>query len=464
MGVNRQKANTTGTIPYAHWLAKCVDATIIYLTGLMVFWGYFHHPLWQSERYHWMVSLASLAAVFLLSSNGVYRSWRGAVLIALVVRLCRGFLCLGAVIVAYLYLTKAGHHFSRLWFVSWLMLAFTICVLVRACVYRTLQRMRIHGYNVKSVALFGTQKACTEVFTAVCRERFSGFRVEQVRLLDADTAPCIDIDDVACFRPEYDGTPTCHEIWLCLPLSRGNAVADILQVLRHSTANIRFFPDLRSFRLINHQVSYIVGYYALDLSISPMQGWQRTAKWVEDKLIAVMALLLLCPFFVLISLWILLADGKPVFYRQARVGWNGQVFNIIKFRTMIKDCEAQNVVWGCAEKKQTIPLGRLMRRLSIDELPQFWNVLTGDMSVVGPRPERPQFVAQFKEEIPGYMQKHMVKAGLTGWAQVEGWRGDTDLKQRINHDLWYIENWSVWLDMKIIFLTILRLFNHSSAC
>ena len=108
-------------------------------------------------------------------------------------------------------------------------------------------------------------------------------------------------------------------------------------------------------------------------------------------------------------------------------------------------------------------MGRWLRRLSIDELPQFWNVLKGEMSVVGPRPERPQFVEQFKDEIPGYMQKHMVKAGITGWAQVNGWRGDTDLEERINYDLWYIENWSLWLDLKIIALTALRVFHDRNA-
>ena len=152
-----------------------------------------------------------------------------------------------------------------------------------------------------------------------------------------------------------------------------------------------------------------------------------------------------------------------MFYRQARVGWNGEVFNILKFRTMPTDNEQGGATWGGASEKPTIPMGRWLRRLSIDELPQFWNVLKGEMSVVGPRPERPQFVAQFKDEIPGYMQKHMVKAGITGWAQVNGWRGDTDLEERINYDLWYIDNWSLWLDLKIIFLTALRVFHDRNA-
>jgi putative colanic acid biosynthesis UDP-glucose lipid carrier transferase len=150
-------------------------------------------------------------------------------------------------------------------------------------------------------------------------------------------------------------------------------------------------------------------------------------------------------------------------YRQERVGWNGEVFEIYKFRTMPVDLEEGKVVWGGSAKKSVTAFSRWLRSTSLDELPQFINVLQGKMSIVGPRPERPVFVEQFKKEIPGYMKKHLVKAGITGWAQIHGWRGDTDLNARIEHDLYYIENWSLWLDLKIIFFTIFRGFVNKHA-
>ncbi|MDO4642718.1 MAG: undecaprenyl-phosphate glucose phosphotransferase [Cardiobacteriaceae bacterium] len=453
----------SGVMHYMHWLAKLADITIIYLTGMVTFWAYFGYPIWQWERYQWMSALSSLMAVFLFNGCGVYQSWRGALRTQLLWRLGQGFIYLAGMIVGYLYLMKAGHHFSRLWFGIWLSCAFVICIMARVVAYWLLQRMRISGRNVKTLALIGSNVACRKVFRSLRRDPLAGFLVRHIRLLDADEALFNEVDDVRRFNPEKDGELSCHEIWICLHLSESDVVGNILNVLRYSTANIRFIPDLRSLRLLNYQGSYVVGHYALDISISPMHGSKRVLKWLEDKIVASLALLVLSPILLLVAVWIRIVSGRPIFYYQERVSWNGSVFKIIKFRTMPINNEKTGAIWGHAQEKETIPLGRWLRRLSIDELPQFWNVLKGEMSVVGPRPERPQFVEQFKNEIPGYMQKHMVKAGITGWAQVNGWRGDTDLEERINYDLWYIENWSLWLDLKIIFLTALRVFHDNHA-
>lgn len=457
------KAARNGVMPYMHWLAKCADGVSIYLAGVITFWAYFGYPIWQWERYQWMTALSSLMGVFVLSGCGVYRSWRGALRAPLLLRLTQGFLYLAGMIAGYLYLTKAGHHFSRLWFGIWLGTAFALCIASRLIAYWLLSRLRAAGHNTRSLALIGNHATCREVFRSIRRDPLAGFVVRQIRLLDADEALFNDVEDVRRYDPARDGEPPCDEIWICLPLTAGDTVGDVLDVLRYSTANIRYIPDLRSFRLINYQGSYVVGHYALDISISPMHGRKRLTKWLEDKIIASVALILLAPLLGAVALWIRCRAGSPIFYRQARVGWNGEVFNILKFRTMPTGHEQGGATWGGAGEKPTIPLGRWLRRLSIDELPQFWNVLKGEMSVVGPRPERPQFVEQFKDEIPGYMQKHMVKAGITGWAQVNGWRGDTDLEERINYDLWYIENWSLWLDLKIIALTALRVFHDRNA-
>ena len=164
-----------------------------------------------------------------------------------------------------------------------------------------------------------------------------------------------------------------------------------------------------------------------------------------------------------LAIGVKLSSPGPIFFRQQRLSWNGRVFNILKFRSMPVDVEHAGILWGNAKNKKVTPLGAFMRRTSLDELPQFINVLRGDMSIVGPRPERPIFVDQFKYEIPGYMQKHLVQAGITGWAQVNDWRGDTDLHKRIEYDLYYIENWSLFFDLKIILLTIFKGFTYKNA-
>jgi putative colanic acid biosynthesis UDP-glucose lipid carrier transferase len=234
--------------------------------------------------------------------------------------------------------------------------------------------------------------------------------------------------------------------------------------LQHTAVDIRLVPDIFGFRLINHSVSNVAGMSVINLSVTPMEGINLWIKTLEDKLIAAVVLVLVAPLLLLIAIAIKVSSRGPVFYRQARLSWNLREFTMYKFRTMPVDVEeGSGPVWAKEGEQRATPVGRFLRRTSLDELPQFWNVIKGDMSVVGPRPERPVFVEKLKREVPSYMQKHMVKAGITGWAQVNGWRGDTDLSRRIEHDLYYIDNWSLWLDLKIIFMTVFTGFVHKNA-
>ena len=253
------------------------------------------------------------------------------------------------------------------------------------------------------------------------------------------------------------------EVWLALSLSEEAAIKDALHALRHSTASIRFAPDMFTLRLINHGVSDVLGVPMFDLSTSPMTGTNQLVKWLEDKVLSSLILLLISPIMILLALGVKLTSPGPVFYRQERVGLNNKPFHMLKFRSMPVDTEKSGVQWGGSAAKAKTRFGQFIRKTSLDELPQFLNVLKGDMSIVGPRPERPMFVEQFKEEIPDYMKKHMVKAGITGWAQVHGWRGDTDLRTRIEYDLYYIENWSLLLDLKIVVMTVFKGFVNKNA-
>lgn len=208
-------------------------------------------------------------------------------------------------------------------------------------------------------------------------------------------------------------------------------------------------------------IDYVSDVPLLGLKELPLDDvWNRIAKRAFDIIFSFLGLLVSVPLGIPIALLIKLADGGPVFYPQERVGQDGKVFQLMKFRTMRKDAESKTgPVWAGEHDERVLPAGKILRRTNLDELPQLWNVLKGEMSLVGPRPERPHFVEQFKYEIPRYMARHKIKSGITGWAQVNGLRGNTSLRERIKYDLYYMENWSLMLDVKILLLTALAFRN-----
>jgi exopolysaccharide biosynthesis polyprenyl glycosylphosphotransferase len=207
--------------------------------------------------------------------------------------------------------------------------------------------------------------------------------------------------------------------------------------------------------VLRSRVEDIDGLPTINLSETPLEGWSRFVKRAFDLVVGFAAFLFFLPVMLVVAIAIRLEDRGPIFYRQERMGLDGKPFEIVKFRSMRVGAENETgAVWADRNDPRRTRVGRLIRAWSLDELPQLLNVLKGDMSVVGPRPERPQFVEQFRAEFPHYMLRHKVRAGMTGWAQVHGWRGNTSIRMRIEHDLYYIENWSLMLDLKIIFMTL----------
>jgi exopolysaccharide biosynthesis polyprenyl glycosylphosphotransferase len=202
-------------------------------------------------------------------------------------------------------------------------------------------------------------------------------------------------------------------------------------------------------------VEELGGLAFISLQGSPVYGWDRVLKRGLDILAAVTLLLVLSPIFAAITILVKLTSRGPVLYRQERMGLDGETFSMLKFRSMRVNAEEESgPVWARPGDQRRTRLGALLRATSLDELPQLWNVLKGEMSLVGPRPERPVFIEEFRKRIPKYMLRHMMKAGMTGWAQVNGWRGDSSLEKRIEFDLYYIEHWSLWFDLKILWLTL----------
>ena len=252
-------------------------------------------------------------------------------------------------------------------------------------------------------------------------------------------------------------THRVSQLFVALPLEAHQELMKILNSLEGELVDVKVVPDILQFFTLRSTVEELDGLPIIGLSESPITGWPRVAKRVLDLSCASLALLVLSPALALIALAVKLSSPGSVFFGQDRMGLDGRRFLMYKFRTMLEGAEEETgPVWAAPDDARRTRVGRFLRRLSLDEFPQLWNVIMGEMSLVGPRPERPYFVEQFKARVPQYMLRHKVKSGMTGWAQVNGWRGQSSIERRIEYDLYYIQNWSFALDLKILILTLWR--------
>jgi len=445
---------------------RCADLLSLIIAGLAAYWWLFgpSHFVFH-ERYQWAMLVGGLIQLWLFPLVSVYQSWRGRWLALMIFRLVLAY-ALWLLIAVVVMFSFHLFDFSRLWLVSWTFLSVSFSLIFRAIAYAVAFRIRSRGKNLRSVLLIGDADSCRSAYKSLKLDRSRSFEVTRVLVVNYEFKEHLHKFSgvVDSYDPNLNVAVSEDEVWVCMPLSKGEEAHRIINSLDTVTANIRLMPTMSDLRLINHSASTIAGLYLINVSCSPMTGISRLKKRILDVTLSCLILVLISPLFFLVMLCIRLGSGSPVFYRQERVSWNGHAFQMMKFRSMAVDNETQGVEWGGAKGKSVTRFGSFIRRTSIDELPQFLNVLKGDMSIVGPRPERTVFVEQFQSEIPGYMQKHLVKAGITGWAQVNGWRGDTSLEKRIENDLWYIENWSIWLDIKIIMLTAIKVLFDKSAC
>ena len=254
------------------------------------------------------------------------------------------------------------------------------------------------------------------------------------------------------------------QVFISLSLKEQHRLEELKDLLSEQWVDVRIVPDLGSFRTLHTDVESFAGMPLVTLVQSPMTGWNQVLKRMLDLAGAILALILFSPLMLLIAFLVKITSPGPILYRQQRMGLDGKTFFTLKFRSMRQDAEKQTgAVWATENDTRRTTLGVYLRRFNLDELPQLFNVLNGDMSLVGPRPERPVLIEEFKSKIPNYMLRHKVKAGITGWAQINGWRGNTSLEKRIEHDLYYIERWSVWLDLKILLLTVFKGFVDPNA-
>src|SRR5215510_222569 len=344
----------------------------------------------------------------------------------------------------------------------------TLTFASREIVREALERRWRAGIGLKRILIAGAGELGRLVADRILEHRELGYQI--VGFVDDKAAgdhlgyrrlPLLGTIDEA---PEICSREAIDHLYVALPPEQHVRMLQLIESTSREFVDVKVVPDLLQVIALRARLEDLDGVPVININDVPLQGFNTIVKRAIDIAISAAALLVLAiPFGVLAALVRLTSRGR-VFYYQERMGLDGKRITIVKFRSMYDDAEAESgPVWARENDPRVTPLGRLLRKSNRDELPQLWNVLRGDMSIVGPRPERPHFVEQFKHRIPQYMLRHKVKAGLTGWAQVNGWRGNTALDKRIEYDLYYIENWSVRLDLKIIWLTILKGFFHKHA-
>jgi len=449
--------------PLLNLVLRAGDLVIFALSGVFAFSVRFGAAEIGADYMH-VISRGVLFAVIILNGSSLYRGWRGRTAAGELTKLITLWPFLFCVMAVYALAMRDGQDTSRLWWACWMVFSIAGAILLRAAV--RIRWTRAGQVDVRNSVVVGANPDAQRLIDAIRQDDLCGIDVRGWFSTHADRgeltgAPMLGrLDNLA----DYVESRSVDLVWLALPMRDQSKISYALSQLKHSTADIKLVPDLFGLHLLNHSVEEVAGLPVITLQQTPLQGTARLTKALEDRLLSAAILLLISPLMLAIAIAVKLSSPGPVFYRQERVSWNNRRFWMLKFRSMPVDAERNSgAVWARPGEARSTRVGAFLRKTSLDELPQFFNVLLGDMSIVGPRPERPVFVEQFKYEIPDYMKKHMVKAGITGWAQVNGWRGSTDLAKRIECDIFYLENWSLVFDLKIIALTFLKGFVNKNA-
>jgi len=451
------------------------DLLAVGAAGLFAHYLAFQH-LQVPPSYRIAIVLCLLLMLIASSWGRLYHSWRGRSYFEHVRRATVVWFSVLAILVLLAFFTRVSEAVSRPW-IGWLALTgWVFIVAIRLSVMMALRELRHRGWNHKRVIVAGAGEWGAQTIRRIKSAAWLGLDV--VCVVDHDpTRYGAYVEDVP-MRGSYERLPAligeygATEVWICMPLrSSKNGVDRMEQVrraLRNTTVTQRLLPEIGDIRLVNRPITEIIGLPVINLSTSPMHGLNRMIKEVEDKLLAAAILLIVSPVMLLIAACIKATSSGPVIFKQLRLGWDGKAIKVYKFRTMRVHQENDGcLTQATREDERVTALGRWLRRTSLDELPQFFNVLQGRMSIIGPRPHAIEHNHYYMGQIDSYMQRHKVKPGISGWAQVNGLRGETDtldkMKKRLEFDLYYIENWSFWFDLKIIFLTMSRGFINPNA-
>ena len=375
---------------------------------------------------------------------------------------------LGLLILMFTFYMIDESDFSRSTYIMFYVINIVLQWCVRMLIFMLLRDMREKGLNQKQLICVGYSRAAEEYIDRVLANPQWGYVIRGI------------LDDNVPAGTEYKGIKVLgrianlnvilpenrlDEIAITLGLSEYYRLEEIVALCEKSGVHTKFIPDYNKIIPTKPYTEDILGLPVINIRYVPLNNtFNALVKRVMDIVGSIVGIIVTSPLMLLMCLIIKLTSPGPLIYKQERVGLHNQTFWMYKFRSMEVQPESEEKkAWTVKNDPRVTPIGKFMRHTSIDELPQLFNILKGNMSLVGPRPERPFFVEKFREEIPRYMVKHQVRPGLTGWAQVNGYRGDTSIRKRIEYDLYYIENWSIGLDIKIIFLTFFKGFINKNA-
>ena len=458
---------------FINLLSRFSDPLLVILAAIVAYGVRFSfEDLYLPEDYRALVLFAVFCVVLIFPLFNLYGSWRGKSLAKQASAIIMAWLTVVLLMIVILFGLKVSSEYSRMWLGWWMLFGVLFSLIFRMCVYGFLQYQRLQGRNFRRVIIAGAGDLGKKLISQTVDSPWTGFKIkalfdddEQLRGTSVNGYKVQGgLGEVEAFidRNHID------EVWIALPLRAEKRVKELLYALRHHTVNIKLIPDIFGFSLLNHSMTEIAGLPAVNLSDTPMGGGNQIVKALEDRILALLTVPLIAPLLILIAIAVKVTSPGPILFKQKRHGWDGRVINVYKFRTMkVHDEEAGRITQASKGDSRVTPLGAFLRSCSLDELPQFYNVLQGRMSIVGPRPHAVEHNELYKEQVNQYMLRHMVKPGITGWAQVNGLRGETDtldkMKKRVEYDLFYIENWSLWLDLKIMFLTIFKGFVHKNA-
>jgi len=378
-----------------------------------------------------------------------------------------------AISITSLVVLAAGAFASRDFAYSRIMLALSwlfciwLVIMGRVVHWRLRMAIRARGANSDRVLIVGTGEIAKMILDKIRNKpglgyRAVGFVAEQPGVSAVYGIPVVGlVDDMGALIKEHQ----ISEVIVALPTLSQKQMLDIVSKCQREHVNIRCYPDLFQIMASEVNISDLDGLPLITIKDVALTGWKLAVKRWLDLVGSATGLVLLSPLMLFIAVLVKLTSlSHPAFFVQERVGLDGKPFPMIKFRSMIPEAEQETgPVWAVKGDPRTTKLGAFLRRYSLDELPQLINVLAGEMSLVGPRPERPYFVDQFKEKIPRYYERHNEKAGITGWAQVNGLRGNTSIEERTAYDLWYVENWTLWLDIKILIRSLFVIFGDKNA-
>lgn len=429
--------------------------------------------IWPTEMVpHTRAVIANLGVALLICAivfggAGLYKPRRDKSFLLELGQLIKAALLAWVVLIVFIYFTSPG-FFTRSMLGIFLFVLMAGLVVERGLFRAVLRFMRRKGWNLRHAYIVGTGRLAQSTYLKLQRNSWTGIRVHG--FIDTATEPprrivrglpVIGSTQQLGSIVEQSGVDC---VFVALPSQQGDVMRKVVNELERTAVEVRIVPDLFLSRFpAQVGVGELDGLPILTLRENPLAGWPTLYKRVFDIFGALFGLLVFGLPMLAIAVAIKFNDGGPVFYRQRRISYGRRAFNMIKFRTMVLGAEDKGATFAAPNDTRCTPLGRVLRTWSLDELPQLFNVLTGDMSLVGPRPERPEMLAKIRAEVPGFPQRLVVRAGLTGWAQINGFRGRTSFRKRLQYDLYYVNNWSPLLDLRIVIATFFRGFKHPNA-